>query len=288
MTLMTEGNVASAGRSLVTWLTALQALSVVGAAASFGLLFAPSGAAGLPTGFLVGLTLFQVLIALVYVFVLQLTKRWMTNARVWATGEGSPDPDAAVRQSRTLSGWLVFGQWLPIVALPVVGGLVWYAAGLALDPAVLAQSGVDVSTLPSGVTAEQIANLARVGILITLVTFGLPSIFINFAVLGWVRRWMNGVTDAVAGRAPRETRLPELAGTLGRWFTFFQVLLVFFAALLLIVPLLPTEEGLNASVSDRLVLFLNFLQLALYTALLQWSKTFMFGVTRRAAGQASR
>ncbi|PYE51929.1 hypothetical protein [Deinococcus yavapaiensis] len=284
---MTEVNVASAGRSLVTWLTVLQALSVVGAAASLALLFVPSGA-GLPAGILLGITLVQILLALVYVLVLQLTKGWMTNARMWATGEGTPDPDVTARQGRTLSGWLVFGQWLPVVALPIVGGLVWYASSLALDPAVLAQSGVDTSSLPSGMTSEQIAGVARIGILVTLVMFGLPSIVINFAILGWIRRWMSGVTDAVAGRSPSETRLPELAGTLGRWFTFFQVLLVFFAALLLIVPLLPTQEGVNAGLGDRLNLLLAFLQLALYTALLQWSKSFMFGVTRRAAGQASR
>lgn len=281
-------SVSAAGKNIVTWLTVLQFVSLLSAAAYLVLALLPGTAnaaafGGLPRPFTLGLSAFQLVSALVYFLVLHWTKGWMTNVRLWATGEGAPNRAAVARERRTLGGWIVFGQWFPLLALLIALPLTYFAFG-QIDPALFDSPALSDANL----APEQVRALAQVSIVVTLVAFGLPSFLINYAVLGWIRRWMTGVSDALLGEAPpRETRLPELAATLSRWFTFFQALLVVFILFILVTPLLPSQAGANV-LTERLNLLVSFLSLALWVALLQWSKVFLAGVTPRARSEQAR
>lgn len=278
----------SAGRNLVSWLTVLQIVGLLSALATFVLAALPgnpgagaeaqlgvSGAAAL------GLGAAQLIWTVLYALALQWAKGWLGGAGRWAGGEGAPGTPALTRQTRLLSGFLTLGQWLPLIAalllLPTIRG-----ALNGLGSADL--TGTD----PSGqlrnlnLTPEQLRAAARLSLLLTLVAFGVPAFVINFAVLGWIRRWMRGVTQVIQG-LDSQPRLPALAATTRRWFTFFQGLLVFFILLILLVPLLGAPSGVGTGLGGRLNLLLTFLNLALLFALLRWSKVVLAGVTARAA-----
>ena len=173
--------VASAGKSIVTWLTVLQVVSLISAVAYLLLAFLPRNPAlppELPQNVNIVLSALQVVFAVIYFLVLQWTKGWMTNVRYWVTGENTPDERAVAREVRALRGWIVFGQWAPLAVMLIVAPLVWSALG-QLDPQLLAPTGT--GDVP--VTPEQLRSFAQVGAVIGLLSFGLPSFVINFMVL---------------------------------------------------------------------------------------------------------
>lgn len=274
--------VVSAGKQIVTWLTVVQVISVVSAVAALALALSGRTQSGVPVSRTLDVTAsaVQVLLSVAYVLALQPTKRWLTHTRHWATGDGTPDPKRAAHDARSLRGWLWAGQILPIVGTLVAVPLLWYAFGQGVNtPEVqeqLRRQGGQALTPETARTAVQVFGT------ITAAVFLLPSVIINWSVLGWVRRWLTGVTDALVGRPVGEPKLGAVTETLGRWFTFFQGLLVFLILMVLAVPLvgLPQETGL-----DRVTLLVAFLNLSLQVALLQWTKTFMAGVMRRVAGE---
>ncbi|WP_027481799.1 hypothetical protein [Deinococcus pimensis] len=277
-----QSPVATSGRQIVSWLTVLQVLSVVSAVAYVVLALLGRSQAGVQVSRTVDLSIggLQVLLSVLWVLAIQVMKRWMTDVRHWATGDGAPNAERTDRDARTLRGWLLAGQLLPILAAFVIVPLTWYAIGIGLDTAEF-QDQLRRQSGGQNLPPETLRAAVQLGSVLTLVFFVVPSIAINWAVLGWVRRWTRGVTDAVAGRPLGEPRLADVAGTLARWFTFFQALLVLVILMVLAVPLvgLPQETGL-----DRVSLVVYFLLLSLQVALLQWSKTFLAGVTQRAAG----
>ncbi|AFZ67933.1 hypothetical protein [Deinococcus peraridilitoris] len=274
-----ETPVSTAGHTIVTWLTVLQWVSV--ASALLFLLTALTGqsstlAPGLPRSLDLAVAGLQLLMALIYFLVIQWTKGWMTDVQRWATGEGTPDKKRLARETKTLRGWILFGQWAPLPLLVLLGAGLYLSLG-QIDPALLATPEVS----NTGLTPDQLRSLAQTSAVLALVGVGLPSFVINFVVLGWVRRWMTGVADAALEREVSETRLPELASSLGRWFTFFQVLLGLMIAMVLITPLLPAPENTDG-MPYRLQLLANFLSLVAMVVLLQASKTFLAAVTPRA------
>ena len=274
-------DMSSAGKQIATWLTVLQVVNVLSALVS---LLAIVMAGSTPTGSGLSrdaerlLALVQLLYSAAFVLVLQLMKRWISSVRAWTTDEAAPPPPLFERNARSLDRWLAVGQWLPLVIAVLLVPLVWSGVNLGLDPTALREQ---LGEQGRDLTPEQISAAMRLGLGLGLTFFVVPVVVIQWAVLGWVRRWMRGVSDAVLDRPSRERRLPEVSATLARWFTFFQVLQVFVVVLILLVPLLSFEGG---QAPDRLMLLVAFLTLALQIALLQWTKTFMAGILARLQG----
>ncbi len=279
----------SAGKNLTTWLTVLQAVNLLTGVATLALVALPgnpgAGAEaelGVSRAAALGLGAAQLAWTVFYLLALQWAKGWLGGASRWAAGERTADVGALARPTRLLSGFLTLFQWLPLIAALLLGPWLWGALG-NLNAADLAGTDLSPQLQTLNLTPEQLSAAVRLSAGLTLVAFGLPAFVINFAVLGWIRRWMRGVAGTIQGSGASD-RLPALAATIGRWFTFFQGLLVFFILLILLVPLLGTPSGVGAGLGGRLNLLLTFLNLALLFALLRWSKVVLSGVTARATG----
>jgi|GEM_PF-6772912 len=289
-------DVRAVGRNLITWLTVLQAVSVLSAVSSLVLAVVTPGslasafggdASSVPPALRWSITAVEVLVSLASVWALQWTKSWLGHARDWATGGARPDPSRLAREARTLDAWLVFSQWLPLLTTLLVLPLVWYATVLSADllrtdPGSLGDP--QLTQMLQKLSPQEVQRLVFTGAIIGTLMFAVPVIILNYALLGWVRRWLRGVTDAALERPSREGNLRALNLTLARWFTALQALLVILIALMLLVPL-TTEAG-TLTLTDRLGLLLQFLLCALLIALLQWGKVFITGVTVHALQHA--
>lgn len=273
------------------YLGVLQLLTGVSALVGLGFALWPTGAAavaaspdplaGEARGVDLSVGAVQAFVAVLTILALEPAKRWMADLRAWAAGEAAPTEGHAGR-ARTLSRWISMGQWLPVVLALAAVPLVWFTAGPVMD-AVLRSPELSSQVAPTGLPPETLRSVGQAATVFALLTFAVPSVVVNGAILGWVRRWMWGATDASLGLPAREPRMTDVAATLTRWFRFLQVLLLFFIGMILLTPLqggLPNATDAQV-VTERIALVLNFFQLALYVALLRWTTLFLAGVTPR-------
>lgn len=275
-----------AGSNIVRYLGVLQLLTGVAALVGLGFALWPSAVAS--SGDLAGESRFvalatgavQVVVALLTILALEPAKRWMADLRAWAAGEAAP-PEGHANRGRVLARWIAVGQWVPVALFAAGVPLVWFAAGPVMDAVLRSPELRPQAT--AGLSPEALRSIGQAATVFVLLTFAVPSLVVNGAILGWVRRWMWGATDASLGLPAREPRMADVAATLARWFRFLQVLLLFFIGLILLTPLQGgTPNASDAQVvAERVTLVLNFFQLALYVALLRWTTVFLAGVTPR-------
>ena len=284
----TRAQLTSAVANLFTWLTVLQIANLLTGVAGVVLAVSSPGAdsgVGLTRTTLVWLSGLQLGWMVLYALGWQWAKGWLGQMGRWAGGEAPVSVPALTQQTRLLSGILTLNRWLPLLLALVLGPLLWNTLNADLNAADLSGTGLSGQLRDLQLSPAQLRAAARLSVILSLVALVLPTLSINFAVLGWIQRWMRGVAQtALHGDPP--ARLPELAATIGRWFTFFQGLLVVLIALILLVPLLSAAVGAGSGLGGRLNLLLSFLNLALLFALLRWSKVVLAGVTARATDAA--
>ncbi|MBB6098775.1 hypothetical protein HNR42_002210 [Deinobacterium chartae] len=296
---MNQNQILTSGRNIVTALTVLQVLTGLGALVGLLFVFLAFSLGGLASlgafsgqdlakelGSAAGgatlLGLYGLLIlanVVIYLFLIAWIKGWIGPIGRWAAGQGSFDPRRIHAITETLGRWIVFFQWAPLlaIALFVIGALV-ISSVVGMAGGLLSNDG------GAGLLA---GGAVFVFTLIAIVTIWLPGFLINLFMLGWIRRWMVGVTDRALGRPSKEGSLEPLSRTLSGWFTFFQVLTGLVILFSLLPVLVPTDSGLfneaNSSSDSPAATLAAFILTALfyglYIALLQWSKTYMQGVT---------
>ena len=229
-------------------------------------------------GFTVLLVLLNVLIVilgLVSVCVIGWIKDWQARVSGWSQGQ-SLDKTRLEQLTSTLSRWLVWSQWGPII---VIGLFVLF---LTVGGAVLGALWGGISSTGG---SKGLNSLSDAGIFGGIVAFGAillaaPIIILNWQILKNIKIWLLAVTDRALGHSGY-TNLIGQSNTVSSWLVFSQVM-VCILAVFTVLSLLRGSTGASTVSPVTLVLslggaFLNFM-------LLQWSKTFMFGV----AGYAER
>ena len=273
--------VVSATNNLRIGLTVLQVLSGINAGSSLlGLgqvtqIISSSPSSQVAKLLLVLLGVLIVALGVVSVFVIGWIKDWQARVSEWSQGQNL-DKGRLEQLTSTLSRWLVWSQWGPII---VIGLFVLF---LTVGGAVLGALWGGISSTGG---SKGLNSLSDAGIFGGIVAFGAlllaaPIIILNWQILKNIKIWLLAVTDRALGHSGY-TNLIGQSNTVSSWLVFSQVM-VCILAVFTVLSLLRGSTGASTVSPVTLVLslggaFLNFM-------LLQWSKTFMFGV----AGYAER
>jgi len=270
--------VVSATNNLRVGLTVLQV--IFGIYAAIGLLYVVTGAT---LGTLVqmpnsdrfsveGLGRFSAFVGLFifasnisYIVLLNWVKQWQAQVGGWSN-EKSLDEGQFQKLSNTLSRWISWSQWAPVL-------------GVALFFLIFVVSGV--------IIGSTLGKSAGVGELWGVLTFAAllvisPFIILNGLILKSIRIWMLALTDRVLGHSGY-TNLIGQSNVVSNWFVLTQVVIALIA-LLTLAPALTNIGSNSSNVTSFVVMLLTLALDILNFMLLQWSKTFMFGV----AGYAER
>ena len=279
--------VVSATNNLRVGLTVLQVLtgvnavlgllSLVSQAQSSPRLFGPQNSSSVGSTVVVALSgLLIVALSVVSVFVIGWIKDWQARVSGWSQGQ-SLDKARLEQLSSTLSKWIVWSQLGPVIAIGLI--LLLFTVGGAIVGAIL--GGVSNTNGSSG----GLNSLTGAGILgvvaaLALLVGALPVIILNWLVLKNIKIWLLAVTDRALERSGY-TNLIGQSNTVSSWLVFSQVMVCVLAVFTLLSVL---RTSVDSSAISPLTLALSLGGTALNFMLLQWSKTFMFGV----AGYAER
>jgi len=279
--------VVSATNNLKIGLTVLQVLtgvnavlgllSLVGQAQNNPRLFGPQDSSSAGSTVVIALSgLLIVVLSGVSVFVIGWIKEWQARVSGWSQGQ-SLDEARLEQLSSTLSKWIVWSQWGPIIAVGLV--LALFTVGGAIVGAIL--GGISNTNGSSG----GFNSLAGAGVFGGILAFvvlliAAPVIALNWLVLKSIKTWLLEVSGRAAGHSGN-TNLLTLSNSVSSWLVFSQVMVCILAVFTL---LSVTRTAADSSAISPLTLALSLGGAALNFMLLQWSKTFMFGV----AGYAER
>jgi len=210
-----------------------------------------------------------VILGLVSIFVIGWIKDWQARVSGWSQGQ-SLDKTRLEQLSSTLSKWIVWSHWGPIIVIGIIG-LCYIGIGIIFD----------LGRLISG-------DFSSYGILHGIFVFfaflvASPLIVLNWLVLKNIKIWLLTVIDRALGHSGY-TNLIGQSHTVSRWLVFSQVMV----CVLAVYTMLSLTGGPTAdSTVTQLTLVLLLGNAVLDFMLLQWTKTFMFGVAGYVEGYGS-
>ncbi len=209
-------------------------------------------------------------------YIVNWIKDWQTRISDWTRGQHL-DRGRLEQLANTLSKWILWSQWSPIIIFGLFL-LLSLAGGAILGGLTGAFSSGTNNPVGSLVGASGFGAIIAIGFLLIFA----PITILNWLVFKSIKTWMLEVTNCALGR-PMGVNLLGQTNTVSSWLVFTQVMIV----IIVLLSLLPifTGRGLNtSSLTSIVTTLLTLAGYALNFMLLQWSKTFMFGV----AGYAER
>jgi len=281
--------VVSATNNLRVGLTVLQVLS--GLVAVLGVLYIIAGfffSSMLSSGntVLASSNLLFVLLGLLviasglgYFYVIVWIKEWQARVSGWSQGQ-SLDKARLEKLTQTLSKWIVWSQWSPIIGVALVLALMT-VGGAILGSLLGGLSGLGNSSGNIALSSLSGASLLGGLLALAVIVGAAPVVVLNWLILKSILTWLLEMTNRALGRA-RNINLLSQSNAVSSWFVFAQVVIGLGA--LLTVSSAVTGNGSSTNANAPLTLVLSLAVDLLNFMLLQWSKTFMFGV----AGYAER
>jgi len=289
--------VATNGQRLLTWLRVTQWLyGILAVLYTVGMMLTALipgalGMGGMEGGAILALVaLFVGGTMLLLVLVIGWAREWLARVRGWAALGERVDAARMQQLHDTLSRWIGFYQWMPIVT-----------GALAAVVAVVFGSVMSGALGSLGGTGADDSVFFTVFMVLYMIFVFVPYGVVNFLILGSVRRWMSGTTDHLVGR-PHGPLVP-LATTVGNWFVFCQVLIglsaLWLVGSMLLFAVMPAAfmgasgnfgdsvAGLGAMAAATMIpLAVSVAVYVLLFLLLEWSKRYAHGVSRLIDGTA--
>lgn len=238
-----------------------------------------SSVGSLPLFVIALVDLLIIVLSVAYIFIIGWIKEWQARVSGWSQGQNL-DQVRLERLSDTLGKWIMGSQWGPIIAVGLV--LLLFTVGGAIFGALLGSIGSSNGSSGSSGSLNSLAGAGIFGGILAFVVLlvGAPVIVLNWLVLKSIKTWLLEVTNRAVGR-PASTNLLTLSNGVSSWLVFSQVMVCTLAVFTLL-SLLRGSTG--AGTVSPVTLALSIGGEVLNFMLLQWSKTFMFGV----AGYAER
>jgi hypothetical protein len=215
-----------------------------------------------------------------YIFVFGWIKDWQARVVGWTQGQVM-DKMRLEKLSSTLSKWILWSQWSPLIGA-VLTLLLLTIGGAIVGGLIGSLGGLGGSSLEG--TLSSVGGAGALGGLIAVfvVIWASPFIILNWLIFKAIQVWMLEVSNRAVGR-PTNVNLMNQSNAVSSWFVFCQVVIGLGALLFVFSGL--TAGSADGSSGNPIVAILIPLALnVLYFMMLQWSKTFMFGV----AGYAER
>ena len=210
-----------------------------------------------------------------YVFVFGWIRDWQARVMNWSQGQ-TLDKVRLEKLSQTLSKWIVWSQWSPIIGAVLVL-LLFTVGGAIIGGLIGSLGGLGGSSLEG--TLSSVGGAGALGGLLAVfvVIWVSPFVILNWLIFKAIQTWMLEVTSRVVGRAGKVNLLSQ-SNAVSSWFVFCQVV-IGLGALLFVFSGLTAGTSDGSSATPTLSILLTLALDALCFMMLQWSKTFMFGVT---------